>query len=374
MHARKPSPVRQLLARDVNPKATQIDGEWDIDMVEKMERYYRMATFFDFAVLVLATTSTVGAAPTKRDASVCSGIRERVPWYNLTREEKSSYIQADLCLMNSPAKGGSPLAVTRWDDLQWPHVVQTATVHGVGGFLPFHRYLLTVHERLIKDECGYIGRIPYWDELHDLDSVADSEMFTDEYFGGDGTGPDGCIETGPFQNLTLRWMQNGGIEEHCLSRQFDTAYLQMTNQANIDACNALETYDEAWICWFGGLHGSVGPHAAGHAAVGGVMGDATLSPGDPVFYLHHGWLDKLWWEWQKRDLPNRYTDMGGSNLPIGGSVLGGQGPEFTDYFGDNGNITTLNHRLYMTELYPNLTIADVMDLNGDVICSEYINV
>lgn len=55
-------------------------------------------------------------------------------------------------------------------------------------------------------------------------------------------------------------------------------------------------------------------------------------------------------------------------------MLGGQGPEFTDYFGDNGNITTLNHNLYMTELYPNVTIADVMDLHGDVICSEYINV
>lgn len=84
------------------------------------------------------------------------------------------------------------------------------------------------------------------------------------------------------------------------------------------------------------------------------MGDATLSPGDPVFYrkcfllmlltsssrvffsyvgnvvfwpltpsivVHHGWLDKLWWEWQKRDLPNRYTDMGGPNLPIGGKKL-----------------------------------------------------
>ena len=63
-----------------------------------------------------------------------------------------------------------------------------------------------------------------------------------------------------------------------------------------------------------------------------------------------------------------------ANGSFAGSVLGGQGPEFTDYFGDNGNITTLNHNLYMTELYPNVTIADVMDLHGDVICSEYINV
>lgn len=131
------------------------------------------------------------------------------------------------------------------------------------------------------------------------------------------------------------------------------------------------------------------------------MVDGTLSPGDPVFYLHHAWLDKLWWEWQKLDLPNRYTDMGGTNLPFAGTQPGGPGAggngtalpsapgvpknpsgkiygteaAFTDYFNDNGgNITTLNHTIYMAEIYPNLTIADLMDLNGDVVCSEYINV
>jgi tyrosinase len=117
------------------------------------------------------------------------------------------------------------------------------------------------------------------------------------------------------------------------------------------------------------------------------MSDNTVSPGDPVFYLHHSWLDKLWWDWQKLDLPNRLTDMGGPNIPFGLNVpspplgvppnpsctLGGAGPEFTDYFGDNGNITTLNHRIYMAGLYSNITIADVMDLNGPVICSEYID-
>lgn len=53
--------------------------------------------------------------------------------------------------------------------------------------------------------------------------------------------------------------------------------------------------------------------------------------------------------------------------------LGGTGPEFTDYFGDGGNTTTLNHRIYMAEIYPNVTIGDLMDLNGEVICSEYLD-
>lgn len=36
------------------------------------------------------------------------------------------------------------------------------------------------------------------------------------------------------------------------------------------------------------------------------------------------------------------------------------------------NITTLNHTLWMVDLLPNVTIADVMDLGGDTICAEYV--
>lgn len=27
----------------------------------------------------------------------------------------------------------------------------------------------------------------------------------------------------------------------------------------------------------------------------------TASPADPVFYLHHCWIDRMWAEWQERD-------------------------------------------------------------------------
>lgn len=44
----------------------------------------------------------------------------------------------------------------------------------------------------------------------------------------------------------------------------------------------------------------------------------------------------------------------------------------TDYFGDGGNVTTLNHNLWMAGLIPNVTVGDVMDLGGEVICAEYL--
>jgi len=40
-----------------------------------------------------------------------------------------------------------------------------------------------------------------------------------------------------------------------------------------------------------------GIHGAVHIWVGGTMSDAAVSPADPVFWLHHANLDRLWWNW-----------------------------------------------------------------------------
>jgi tyrosinase len=45
------------------------------------------------------------------------------------------------------------------------------------------------------------------------------------------------------------------------------------------------------------------------------MSNPISSPGDPLFYLHHTWLDKIWWDWQKQNLSVRLTEMGGPNRP-----------------------------------------------------------
>lgn len=137
------------------------------------------------------------------------------------------------------------------------------------------------------------------------------------------------------------------------------------------------------------------------------MLDPIASPGDPVFYLHHTWLDKVWWDWQALDLPSRLTDMGGRNIqdefegfpefpgndgefpgedfrpPTGGFPGGGgfpppeamtppewwpeQIPE-----GDPGEETTLDHILNMFGVIPNATIGEVMDIGGDLLCYEYV--
>jgi tyrosinase len=56
-----------------------------------------------------------------------------------------------------------------------------------------------------------------------------------------------------------------------------------------------------------GIHGSV------HIWVGGTMSDASVSPADPVFWLHHANLDRLWWVWYNSPAGNH------QNPPLSGA-------------------------------------------------------
>lgn len=111
------------------------------------------------------------------------------------------------------------------------------------------------------------------------------------------------------------------------------------------------------------------------------------SPGDPIFYLHHTWLDKVWWDWQSQNLTSRLTDIGGPNIQGSGGFPEAPGngttscggfqcttiPEATlPRPGDPGNVTTLTHVLSTLELLPNVTISDVMDIQGGYLCYEYV--
>jgi tyrosinase len=41
-----------------------------------------------------------------------------------------------------------------------------------------------------------------------------------------------------------------------------------------------------------GIHDSI------HVWVGGSMGVVSTAPADPIFWMHHANIDRLWWQWQ----------------------------------------------------------------------------
>ncbi|KAL2256374.1 hypothetical protein VTK26DRAFT_4913 [Humicola hyalothermophila] len=353
------------------------------------------------AFLLAVCSGPVQATSTPRAPNgTCTNKLQRKAWHTLSPEEKRAYIEADLCLMKLPATLGLNGTKNRFEELQAIHQVQSSIIHGVGGFLPYHRLHMYAHEQLIRNECGYTGAQPYWDEPRDAGRFSQSDVLDPVTgFGGNGVGPDGCIADGPFANYSNGLGPGYKIGDNCINRFVNDTVSRMAAREYVDACYEKTTFVEFWPC------AEVAPHNGGHAGVGGKMLDPIASPGDPIFYLHHTWLDKVFWEWQALDLPGRLTDIGGRNVqqpfgfggqpPFGGG--GGNGtdqppvvfPPFgqlpPDAFvipdwlppqipeGDGGgNETTLGHVLNMLGVIESATIADVMDIGGPLLCYEYV--
>ncbi|KAL4803386.1 hypothetical protein BDV18DRAFT_40551 [Aspergillus unguis] len=332
-----------------------------------------MTLWRSIVTLTLFISSLAHTVP--RHGAACSSLNKRRSWNSLTNAEKSEYLEAERCLMHHPpVVGTAPGAQNVWDELQQAHISQGNYVHFVGHFLPWHRYLVRTHEVLLQTLCGYTGAQPYWDEVADYEAgpLKEASIFDPVFgFGGDGDGGDGCIRDGPFADTTLRMrgLTETHDDEYCLSRALNQSAFVWGQRSEVDRCFAMSEYRDAWACY------NFNPHSAGHTAVGGVMVDAAQSNGDPLFYLHHAYIDRLWWQWQQADLPRRLSDMGGPNTPpldvLTGAGLGPPGRALTDYNGDEGGETTLAHVLWVNGIQPNVTVADVMDLGGNVVCAEY---
>jgi len=154
----------------------------------------------------------------------------------------------------------------------------------------------------------------------------------------------------PFTNGT-------GINKRCLRRDInrnaalgataDRAYKLLTESSNMDKFyNTLlgtppprnDPYPWGVSFAFGPCSNSPADtwkhqiHTAGHyihAVDPG--GDPSTSPGDPVFYFHHGALDRLWWIWQMQDPENRLNavPMHGVVMDHGGGHMGARGEAVT---------------------------------------------
>jgi tyrosinase len=55
-----------------------------------------------------------------------------------------------------------------------------------------------------------------------------------------------------------------------------------------------------------------GVHNSGHVWVGGSMGTIAAAPADPVFWMHHAEIDRIWAEWQALNP--------GQNPPLAGAA------------------------------------------------------
>ena len=129
--------------------------------------------------------------------------------------------------------------------------------------------------------------LPYWDSTMDecLPTPADSVIWSADYLGNN----DGSVTTGAFQNWitsphcgSVSIERNTGNGGSCF-RDIDVDYV-MSKTTLDDLVNE------------GRLEGD---HGKVHSFVGGHMGGTPCAPSDPVFYMHHAFIDCLWEEFRK---------------------------------------------------------------------------
>lgn len=91
-----------------------------------------------------------------------------------------------------------------------------------------------------------------------------------------------------------------------VTRNWDAG--QLPDQTDVDAAMSKTTFDtfQSTI--------ELGPHNAGHRAVGGTMQSAS-SPADPIFWMHHANIDRIWTIWQANHPTKKPINQAANLLP-----------------------------------------------------------
>ena len=226
-------------------------------------------------------------------------------------------------------------------------------LHGRPGFLEWHRFYTTYFEQICG---GIIGdpsfTLPYWDWSNN-DGLLPEPFFGDnplnvEYWDDpsnyDAPPPWGRIETVGTRDLSAA----KGLHSN-------PVFSDIFAEQNIESIRKLTSYR----LFYRRLED--GPHGSAHLLTGGSNGHMIygLSPLDPVFWLHHCNVDRIWAEWQAAENitpPNaaRYVD------------------QFVDQSGESVTVVANESHdhiamgfTYDSILAANLTLLDVEDVVPD---------
>ena len=130
----------------------------------------------------------------------------------------------------------------------------------------------------------------------------------------------GCVADGPFTPPAFHINVNQTAPS-CLKRDFVPSVMNwFAEPPNVEYVLEQPDYT-AFAFALEGVPNFSQPniHGSGHFGVGGAlgtMGNQYNSPGDPIFYLHHGNLDHELWQWQQKDLKTRLKQVGGPMEPF----------------------------------------------------------
>jgi tyrosinase len=156
-------------------------------------------------------------------------------------------------------------------------------------FLPWHRDFLLQLERALQTLDSSLA-IPYWDWTVDRAIPAWLTTFTP----------------------TVPMPKGGPIK---VTRYSGVSRRNLPLASEIKALNAISTYTD-FTAHLEDFHNDVHDFVGGTSSTGqlGTMANIMISPADPIFWMHHAQIDRLWSIWQK-------THTGQPNLTGASAIL-----------------------------------------------------
>lgn len=179
-------------------------------------------------------------------------------------------------------------------------------IHWGPAFLPWHRDFLRKLEQALQAHEASLS-LPYWDWTED--NARD-------------------LNAGPWESIFGGRDNRGGAFDHW-------TYVRNAQPTGAPLPRLADVVSELGATSFLGLRAlETGTHVPGHTWTGSTMASGA-SPLDPLFYLHHCNLDRIWSIWQLNNAAKeQYEHLGvlqsdsvpQARVPLDGTMIGGATP------------------------------------------------
>ncbi|KAF9785224.1 Di-copper centre-containing protein [Thelephora terrestris] len=337
----------------------------------------------------------------------CTNPKVRREWRSLCADERAAWINAVKCLASLPHDPKIAPIVdptlslipplnpdsSYFDDIVYTHMDLNVLIHNTGFFLPWHRLYVQALEDGMRLKCGYDGVQPYWDWTKDTSDIYHSTVFSDSDYDGLGSwgDPDNDFQlcTGGFKDMVVAYPVPHRVRRNYTAFPYFppgfpvpvgvpplTAMLNTTFTSEIVNTIVNSTPGD-YISFQASLEN--GPHPGPHLVLGGEMGGICpfgsgppecvpgpkWSPNDPMFFLHHAMVDRIWYEWQQKNSSNQHVFAGGTvSWQVNASVI-------LEYPTGAPPLLNTSSVVPSDGLWNTTTVGEVLDTTGGRLCYVY---